>query len=66
MVAERDIEVGEELSHLYALAPSSELLASYGFVPPGGARGFEEAVVEPWLEALKISPLEVLFSSTFM
>ena len=40
-------EADEELRHLYTLAPSSELLASYGFVPEGGARGFEEAVVEP-------------------
>ena len=28
MVAEREVKTGEELCHLYALAPSSELLAS--------------------------------------
>ncbi|CAJ1455238.1 unnamed protein product [Effrenium voratum] len=46
MVAEREVKTGEELCHLYALAPSSELLASYGFVPKGGAGGFEEALIE--------------------
>eukprot|EP00913_Durusdinium_trenchii_P019855 g18663.t1 len=46
MVAERKIEVNEELCHLYALSPSAELFANYGFVPEGGAGGFEEALIE--------------------
>eukprot|EP00435_Cladocopium_sp_Y103_P054206 s168_g17.t1 len=60
MVAERDIQADEELCHLYALSPSSTLFASYGFVPSGGAGGFEETFVEVSAASLSEPHLKAL------
>lgn len=46
LVAERAVAAGEELRHLYAICPSAELLAAYGFVPEGGTSGFEVCNLE--------------------
>jgi len=53
MVAVREVSPCEELRHIYALCPSADLLAGYGFAPAGGNAGLEACLLEVPAAALQ-------------